>query len=55
MSEVFGATAGQRLIVVDSEEYENIFTINLCSSEPHNSCVAVHGQIILSLLKLLVH
>lgn len=45
MSAVFGATAGQQLIVVDSEEYKNIFTINLCSSEPRNSCIAVLGQI----------
>lgn len=45
MSEVFGAAVGQQLTVVDSEEYENIFTINLCSLELHNSCIAVLGQI----------
>lgn len=45
MPEEFGATAGQQLIVVDSEGYENIFTINLCSLELRNSCVAVLGQI----------
>lgn len=45
MPEEFGATAGQQVIVVDSEGYKNIFTINLCSLEPHNSCVAVLGHI----------
>lgn len=42
MPEEFGATAGQQLIVVDSEGYKNI---NLCSLEPHNSCIAVLGLI----------
>lgn len=45
MSEAFGATDDQQLIVVDLEEYKSIFTINLCSSAPHNSCIAVLGQI----------
>lgn len=43
MLEEFGATAVQQLIVVDSEGYKNIFTINLDSLESHNSCIAVLG------------
>lgn len=45
MPEEFGATAAQQLIVVDSEGYKNIFTINLCSLEPRSSSMAVLGQI----------
>lgn len=44
MSEVFCAAAGQQLVMVDSEEYKNTFTINLCSPEPRNSSIAVVGQ-----------